>query len=255
MYDKGHLHSRVIVSKMWLNFVNFFSHDKCNFICMKLVWYHEYLDSSLPSAAYMLCISETGQNWFRMLVACSVPSHYLSQCWDIIVNWTLRNILQWNFNQNIKFFLHKNAYENIVCEMAAILSRGRWVNSAVYSENVTICRRYWLKPPTDSWSPFQEPFLGHNWNLMEILVCSHPICNEGITIKFCTWHHSYGVVACAKFCSDITPCYGVTLKRHFHRIRIKTEMSFMKWASGSTSPLNAELIWRSKMTSDYWAPL
>ena len=27
-----------------------------------------------------------------------------------------------------QIFTHKNAYENIVCEMAAILSRGRWVN-------------------------------------------------------------------------------------------------------------------------------
>ena len=35
-----------------------------------------------------------------------------------------RNKLQWNFNQNRKFFIHGNASEYIVCEMAAILSRG-----------------------------------------------------------------------------------------------------------------------------------
>ena len=29
-----------------------------------------------------------------------------------------------NFNQNATFFINENAYENIVCEMAAILSRG-----------------------------------------------------------------------------------------------------------------------------------
>ena len=44
-------------------------------------------------------------------------------------NWTLRNKLQWNFNQNAKLFIHENASENIVCETAAILSMGRWVNS------------------------------------------------------------------------------------------------------------------------------
>ena len=44
-------------------------------------------------------------------------------------NWTLRNKLHWNFNQNIKIFIHEKAFENIVCEMAAILSRGRWVNA------------------------------------------------------------------------------------------------------------------------------
>ena len=27
----------------------------------------------------------------------------------------------------MKLFIHENAYENIVCEMADILSRGRWV--------------------------------------------------------------------------------------------------------------------------------
>ena len=55
--------------------------------------------------------------------AYSAPSHYLNQR-RVIVNWTFRNKLQWNFNQNTKFFIHENAYENIVCEMAAILSRG-----------------------------------------------------------------------------------------------------------------------------------
>ena len=45
-----------------------------------------------------------------------------------IVNWTLRNKLEWNFGtkiQNVSFT--NNASENIVCEMAAIWSRGRWV--------------------------------------------------------------------------------------------------------------------------------
>ena len=32
------------------------------------------------------------------------------------------------FQSKYKFFIHENAYENIICEMAAILSRGRWVN-------------------------------------------------------------------------------------------------------------------------------
>ena len=56
------------------------------------------------------------------------PWHYLNQCqcWDI-VNWTPRNKLQWNFNQNTKLFIH----ENVVCEMAAIFSRGRWVELSI----------------------------------------------------------------------------------------------------------------------------
>ena len=55
-------------------------------------------------------------------------SHYLNQCW-IIVNWILRNKLQWYLNQNTKVFIPKNAFENTVWEMVAILSRGRWVKS------------------------------------------------------------------------------------------------------------------------------
>ena len=35
----------------------------------------------------------------------------------------LENKLQWNFDKNTKFFIHKNAFENITYQMAAILSR------------------------------------------------------------------------------------------------------------------------------------
>ena len=59
-------------------------------------------------------------------ILCSAPSHYLNQCW-LIVNWTLRNNIQWNFNRNTKLFIHEKLFEDIVYEMAAIISRGRWV--------------------------------------------------------------------------------------------------------------------------------
>ena len=36
-------------------------------------------------------------------------------------------------------------------------------------------------------------------------------------MKLCTWHDSFADVACAKFCSDMIPCHGVTLKPNFHR--------------------------------------
>ena len=52
-----------------------------------------------------------------------MPSHYLNKCW-FIVNLTLKNNFQWNFYQNIKLFIQENTSENIVCEMALILSRG-----------------------------------------------------------------------------------------------------------------------------------
>ena len=49
-----------------------------------------------------------------------------------------------NFNQNVIFFIHENASENIVCEMAAILSTGRWVNHIKYTSD-SLCRPLWDK--------------------------------------------------------------------------------------------------------------
>ena len=50
------------------------------------------------------------------------PNHYLNQCW-VIVNWTLMNTFQWNFNQNSYIFIQKYAFENVSCETAAICLR------------------------------------------------------------------------------------------------------------------------------------
>ena len=58
---------------------------------------------------------------------------YLNQCW-IIVNWTLRNKLQWNLNRNSNIFIQENAFESVVCETAAILSRPqcvKWANHQI----------------------------------------------------------------------------------------------------------------------------
>ena len=83
-----------------------------------------------------ICVSELGKHWFRQwLVAWSAPSHYQNQCW-FIVNWTLGNKLQWNQNQNTKVFIHENAFDCVVCEMAAILSRGNWVNGYLVSDQM-----------------------------------------------------------------------------------------------------------------------
>ena len=38
------------------------------------------------------------------------------------------NIFQWKFNQNAVIFIEENAHENVVCEMASILSRPQCVN-------------------------------------------------------------------------------------------------------------------------------
>ena len=70
-----------------------------------------------------------------------MPSHYLEQCWDI-VNWTLRNKLQWNFNRNSDIFIEENALANVVCEMASIclgLNVLRGVNKRWSFPVMTLC--------------------------------------------------------------------------------------------------------------------
>ena len=44
-----------------------------------------------------------------------------------IVNWNPGKKLQWNFNRNWNIFIQEKALENVVCEMASILSRPQCV--------------------------------------------------------------------------------------------------------------------------------
>ena len=56
------------------------------------------------------------------------PSHYLNQFWNnVSVYWTLRNKLKWNLNQDSWIFIRENAFKNVVCEKAVILSRSQCV--------------------------------------------------------------------------------------------------------------------------------
>ena len=97
------------------------------YICICCVFFRRAkklcINSSPPSAAHML--RWTGSALIQVM-AYSAPSHYLSQC-SLIVNRILRNKFQWNSNGNTKFFIQDNAYENVACEIAAILSWERWV--------------------------------------------------------------------------------------------------------------------------------
>ena len=65
----------------------------------------------------------------------------LNQCWNI-VNWTLRNKLQWNSNWNCIIFIQENALENVVWEMASILSRPQCVNKWAHWMKITSFRKH-----------------------------------------------------------------------------------------------------------------
>ena len=85
----------------------------------------KFVNSLRPNDAYMR--QYTNNHWFRQwLVAWPAPSHYLNQCWNIVI-WAHRDKLQWTLNRNSCIFIQQNAFENVVWKMVAILCRPRWV--------------------------------------------------------------------------------------------------------------------------------
>ena len=120
-----------------------------------------------PSDAYMHRYFI--HRWFRWwLDTWSAPSHYLNQHWNI-VNWTLRNKLQWNFNWNSYTFIKKNAFENVVWKMVAILSRPQCVNSLQSHHMNTMeswtTGRYYVTPSLIGWAPYPEWSLSLLWTV------------------------------------------------------------------------------------------
>ena len=83
--------------------------------------------------------------------------------------------------------------------------------------------------------PFHLQFFHHNSNVMEISFCSHPNTNKDITTIFGTWHDSWAVVACGKFCCNMVISNWITAKWNFHRIWIVMEKSLVKWARTTVS--------------------
>ena len=101
--------------------------------CSSAIWADfQVVNPSPPSAAY---------------IAWSAPNHYLNRCWNIF-NWALRNKLQWNFSRKSHIFIQENALENVACEMAAILSRGRWVKGKKNFHSRQAQHSPWSQMPT-----------------------------------------------------------------------------------------------------------
>ena len=117
--------------KLWNRFDLWFAYNLRSHLVIEPHW----------DRATRICVSKLYHNWFRQwLAACSAPNYYLNQCWNI-VDWTLNNKLQWNFNRNSKSFIQENSFVSAVCEMPAILSRPQCVKQAVgsggkYQDNI-----------------------------------------------------------------------------------------------------------------------
>ena len=119
------------------------------------------MNSLRPSYAYMR--RQTNHHWFRWwLVAWTAPSHYLNQCWNII-NWTLGNKLQWNFNQNSYIFIHENALKTVVWKKAAILSRPQCVKSRFMWFQWKFFKKIDKTPYTDIFRLYSGPKRGQKF--------------------------------------------------------------------------------------------
>ena len=101
-----------------------------------------------------ICFSRLDHRWFRLwLVAWSAPSHYLNQSLNI-VNWTLRNKRQWNFNRNSYIFIHGNAFkistakwQPFCLDLNVLTSQAETNATPFYSLLMKICviRSRWVK--------------------------------------------------------------------------------------------------------------
>ena len=127
-------------------------------LCMSIdnnQWILRTVNSSPPSAAYMSrCIGSA----LVQIMACRLfGAKPLSE--PVLSHSQLDPQEQTSVKFESKHFIHENAYENIVCGMAAILSRERWINFFVW----ILKRNYILQvTPTSSlclqlWHP-QQPF-------------------------------------------------------------------------------------------------
>ena len=111
------------------------------------------------------------------MVCCLVSANYLNQCY-----YTLGNKLQWHFNRNFNIFIQENAFEDVVCEMPAILSRIQCVNVMGVC-NILSCSE------VQTWNTLQlhktasaegEANSRFTWNYLEthkyILLVTHEYC-------------------------------------------------------------------------------
>ena len=175
-----------------------------------------HIEGVLPKGPYLPCVSMAGRarlagyprymrHWIRSALVQIMAwrlfdAKPLSKPMLAIVNWTLRNKLQWNFKQNTRLFINKNAFENIVCEIAVILSRERWVNAPAVTTALSCsfgCIQVhhhqlhctcWMQPTKCTWhdgiaspltnrAPWTSIIWKHWCNL--IMVWSNDISNSG----------------------------------------------------------------------------
>ena len=87
-----------------------------------------------------------------------------------IVNWTLRNKLQWNVNGNSNIFIEENTFENVICKKMSLSSWPQCVNKKHVSL-LTWC------PHMRLWAAIMTDFIPDAQTLLIVVqgvLCSRP---------------------------------------------------------------------------------
>ena len=106
-------------------------------------------------------------------------------------------------NEQTIFFIYQDAFENLACKVLLISFKAQYVD------------------PSDHFWTGSHSLCSSYLNSMDFSVCSHPSCRGVIAVKFCTWHNSCAVLACAKCCNDM---WYPTMKLHLIQFSIEFEL-------------------------------
>ena len=145
----------------------------------------------------------------------------LSKLMRVIIDWTLRNKLQWNFNQNTKLFIDENASKSIVCEMTAILSWGRWIDLiAVLSWQHYLATTYALHSPYT----------------LKTTANFRPRPDVGLTKQICPIHYHFFLkskISLTETFNEVRFCSSHPWHKSWHWIRFKHIFNVHLWLCAS----------------------
>ena len=162
-----------------------------------LIGWHCLTESHQPIRSHIRkCICLIAY-WGRVMHIC------ISKLNIINVNWTLKNQLQWNFNSYI--CIQENTFENVVCNMAAILPQPQCVNDPGVWFNIEMLsykfRNSHYKDKTVSFYN-GNPYTGRCHLYIESI---HRILLVGLSCYVLAWSIKYGHGRSRLCCSQAGP--------------------------------------------------
>ena len=122
-------------------------------------------------------------------IACRLvgASYCLNQCLDI-VNWALRNKLQWNINQNSYIFIQENEFKNGICKLAAILltCHKRRITNPQYTKTLDGCHHTQDQSCGKRFISCRDITMSRQWHLRDqpghafrtVVLCLGPLINN-----------------------------------------------------------------------------